>query len=69
LEEEPVSDQPAKKDFAKVHLKLARWYLAHGGQEPDQPETLFDVAEDQAIDEAKARHPARPVTNVESDAL
>jgi hypothetical protein len=52
-----MSDPVAKPDLRKVHMDLARWYLAHRGQEPDQPETLFDVAEDQAIEEAKGRHP------------
>lgn len=62
-----MSDRPAKKDFAHLHIALARWRLAHPGQ--DAPDDYDDQAQELELDAAKARHPARPIENVESDAL
>lgn len=61
-----MSDQPAKKDFAKVHLALARRAL---GLVVDVPELDDDQADQLELDQAIARHPARPIENIRSDAL
>jgi hypothetical protein len=52
-----MAERIAKPDYVAVHLALARWRLNHPGEEPpeDQPIALFD---DQAIDDARQRHPA-----------
>ena len=65
-----MSDHLAKPDYVKVHLALARRALGLVVDVPDLdgPVAMLD-ADDQAIDDAKARHPARPIQNVQSDAL
>lgn len=67
-----MSERPAKTDYAAVQLAYARWKLNHPDLEPE--DEWFDPNQleldlDADIDDAKARHPARPIQNVQSDAL
>jgi hypothetical protein len=52
-----MSDQPAKKDFAKVHLALARWRLAHPN-EPAPDDEVTKLFDDDEVGAATERHPA-----------
>lgn len=65
-----MSDRPAKRDYAHLHLALARRALGLTVKLPDLdgPVPMFDD-DNQAIEEAKARHPARPVRTVQSEVL
>jgi hypothetical protein len=49
-----MSDRPAKKDFAHLHIALARWKLAHPGQDAPDDDQAAELELDQAVD----RHPA-----------
>lgn len=62
-----MTEQAAKSDYAQVWMAYIRRQLA-GDHDTLPPAQLFDD-HDQALDEAKARHPARPVANVDSDAV
>jgi hypothetical protein len=66
-----VSEQVAKSDYREVWMRYMRRQLAGDfeAELPDEPTKLFDDDDDQALEEAKARHPARPVQTVQSDAL
>ena len=57
----------AKSDYAQVWMAYIRRQLA-GDHDTEAPAQLFDD-NDQALDAAKARHPARPVQNVHNEAL
>ena len=62
-----MSDHTAKPDYAHVWMAYIRRQLA-GDHDTAPPAQLVDD-NDQALEAAKARHPARPVENVDSDAL
>ena len=57
-----MSDHAAKSDYAAVWMAYIRRQLA-GDHDTAPPAQLFDD-NDQALEDAKARHPARPVQNV-----
>lgn len=61
-----MSDPIARKDFARLHLALARRNL---GIVVDVPDLDDDHAAQLELDQAIARHPARPIENIRSDAL
>ena len=59
-----MSEQTAKADYAEVWMRYIRRQLA-GDHDTAPPAQLFDD-NDQALEDAKARHPARPVQNVQT---
>ena len=64
-----MSDHTAKPDYAHVWMAYIRRQLAGDHDTPlPEPVQLFDD-NDQALEAAKARHPARPIENIDSDAL
>jgi hypothetical protein len=60
-----ISDKPAKRDYAKLHLALARRSLGQAVEVPDLdgPLELFDD-DLEGLEASVADHPARPIERV-----
>jgi hypothetical protein len=50
-------ERVAREDYARVHLALARWRLAHPDEEPPEPDGPLTLLDDE-LGDAVDRHPA-----------